>query len=236
MSLNDDIKCDVQNIIDKPWSLRNGQKVPSTEDIKLAGGAVELDATFLYADLANSSKMAKEFDRRVAAKIMKSFLSTTCRLIRSLGGTVVSFDGDRVMGIFLGKLKNTTAAKCGLQIKYVVNEVIRPKFENKYDTVKNASFTISHAVGVDTGTIMGVRGGSHGTNDLIWIGQAANLAAKLSDIRMTYKKTFITATVYNMLHKSSIYDGDQQNIWEEATYDHLGENITIYRSNYHWEP
>lgn len=237
MSLNDDIKNDVQNVIDKTWDLRKGQKVPNTEDVKLAGGAVELNATFLYADLANSSKMAKELDRRVAAKIMKSFLSTTCRLIRSLGGTVVSFDGDRVMGIFIGDSKNTTAAKCGLQIKYAVDNIIKPKFENKYDTVKNASFTISHAVGIDTGKIMGVRGGSHGANDLIWIGRAANLAAKLSDIRMTYKKTFITAAVYNMLNESSKREGsDKKNMWERTTYDYLGENITIYRSGYHWAP
>lgn len=173
MSLSDDIKTDVQNVIDTQWDLRKGQKVPNAEDVKLSGGAVELDATFLYADLADSSKMAKELDRRVAAKIMKSFLSTTCRLIRSLNGTVVSFDGDRVMGIFLGDVKNSNSAKCALQIKYTVGQIIKPKFENKYDTVKNASFTINHGVGIDTGTIMGVRGGAHGANDLIWIGRAA---------------------------------------------------------------
>ena len=236
MSLSDDLKSDIQKVIDTPWDLRKGQKVPSPDDVKLAGGAVELEATFLYADLANSSKMAKELDRRVAAKIMKSFLSTTCRLIRSLGGTVVSFDGDRVMGIFLGSSKNTSAAKCALQINYVVSEVIRPKFEKRYDSVKDASFKITHAVGVDTGTILGVRGGSHGANDLIWVGRAANLAAKLSDIRMSYKKSFVTSSVYNMLHDSAKFDSKGNKMWEQATYDYLGENIYIYRSSYHWTP
>ncbi len=236
MSLSDDISSDIQKVIDTPWDLRKGQKVPTPEDVKLAGGAVELEATFLYADLANSSRMAKVLDRRIAAKIMKSFLSTTCRLIRARGGTVVSFDGDRVMGIFLGDSKNTSAAKCALQINYVVTKVIRPKFEKTYDSVKNADFKITHAVGVDTGTILGVRGGSHGSNDLIWVGRAANFAAKLSDIRMAYTKSFITVSVYNMLHDSSKLDGDNKNMWEKATYDYLGENITIYRSSYHWEP
>ena len=221
MSLSANIKTDIQTIIDTGWSLRKGKKVPKTDDVKLAGGSVELDATFMYADLANSSKMSKELDRRVAAKIMKSFLSTTCRLIRSQGGTIVSFDGDRVMGIFIGDSKNSSAAKCALQIKYVVNDIIRPKFETKYDSVKNTSFVITHSVGIDSGTILGVRGGVRGDNDLIWIGRAANLAAKLSDIRMVYNKSFITATVYNMLNEASKYDGDGNNMWEQATYDYL---------------
>ena len=60
MSKSDDISKDVQSIIDKTWNKRKGNKIPNSEDITLAGGAVEIDATFLYADLANSSKMAKE--------------------------------------------------------------------------------------------------------------------------------------------------------------------------------
>jgi class 3 adenylate cyclase len=110
--------------------------------VALAGGAVEIDATFLYADMANSSKMAKELDRRVAAKILKSFLATTARLVRYHDGSIVSFDGDRILGVFMGDSKNTVAAKCGLQIKYVVQQIIRPKFEAKYESVKDASFTI----------------------------------------------------------------------------------------------
>ena len=236
MSIRDSLKNDVQTIIDKLWDKRKGQKVPSTTSVKLSGGAVELDATFLYADLASSSKMAKELDRRITAKIMKSFLTATCRVIRSLGGSIVSFDGDRVMAIFVGDFKNSNAAKCALQIKYVVNDIIKPKFESKYDSVKNASFTITHAVGVDTGTVLSVRGGARDNNDLIWIGRAANLAAKLSDIRESYYKSYITASVYNRLNDSSKYGGDKNNMWEKRTYDYLGENITIYRSSYHWEP
>ena len=74
MALSDDLLNEVQTIISTPWDKRDGRKIPETEDVALAGGAVEIDATFLYADLADSSKMAKELDRRIAAKIIKSFL------------------------------------------------------------------------------------------------------------------------------------------------------------------
>ncbi len=237
MSLSDDIKSDIQGIIDTPWNIRKGQVVPSTTSVALAGGAVELDATFLYADLADSSKIAKELDRRVAAKIMKSFLATSCRLINSLGGTIQSFDGDRVMGVFVGSSKNSDAAKCALQINYVVKDVIRTKFENKYESVRNASFRIKHGVGVDTGTVITVRAGARGANDLIWIGRAPNLAAKLSDLRESPYHTFITASVYNMLNDKSKYGGqNNENMWESRTWSFLGDSIRVYRSSWHWKP
>jgi len=143
MGISKDLECDVQSTIDTLWNKRDGKKTPETDEVALAGGAVEIDATFLYADLANSSKMVKELDRRIAAKIIKSFLGTSAKIIKKCGGKIVSFDGDRIMGVFYGGSKNSDAAKCALHIKYAVDKIIRPKFEKKYNAVKNASFKIT---------------------------------------------------------------------------------------------
>jgi len=235
MAVFDNLNSDINTIINTTWNKRNGNKVPSTEDIALAGGAVELDATYLYSDLANSSKIAKQFDRRIAAKIFKSFHSATCRLIRHHDGTVISFDGDRILAIFHGDTKNTSATKCALQITYVVNELIRKKFEKKYDAVRNANFRISHGTGVDTGTVLIVRAGARGTNDLVSIGRGPNLAAKLSDLRNA--RTYITSSVYNQLHESAKFGGNpRQNMWESRTWEFLRDKMTIYRSSWQWKP
>jgi adenylate cyclase len=234
--LRDDLDSDVRTVITTLWDTRKGRTVPSTTDVVLPGGAVELDATFLYADMADSSKMAKELDRRVAAKILKAFLATSTRLIRHCGGSIASFDGDRVMGIFIGHSKNSSAAKCALQIDYVVQEIIKPKFTSKYDPVRNASFSIGHGTGIDTGTVLAVCAGARNHNDLIWIGRAPNLAAKLSDLRKYPYSIWITASVYNDLDKGLKYDGDGKDIWEARTWTFLDENIRVYRSNYHLKP
>ena len=236
MALREDISNDVQTIIKTPWNTRKGKTVPSTSDVALAGGAVELEATFLYADLAHSSKIAKELDRRVAAKILKAFLATTTRLVRHSGGTIVSFDGDRILGVFVGKSKNTTAAKCALQINYTVQRLIRPKFEAKYESIRDASFSISHGVGLDTGIVLAVRVGARGDNDLIWIGRPPNLAAKLSDLRESPYHTFITATIYNCLHDSSKYGGEKKiDMWQRRSWQFLGDTIIVYCSSWWWE-
>lgn len=234
MALSDQIRADISNTITKPWSSRSGNQIPETEDVALAGGAVELDATFLYADLANSSKMAKVLDRRITAKILKAFLATTSRLIRANNGKVVSFDGDRVMGIFHGGSKNSNAAKCALQINWAV-QVLRNKFNSQYPSTTNTSVPINHCVGVDTGTVLGVRAGARGANDLVWIGRAPNLAAKLSDFRDGSFSTYITSTVYDCLSNASKYSGTED-MWEPRVWTFLDEQMLIYRSNWYWTP
>lgn len=236
MALRDDILSDTQTIISTLWNKRRGRQVPNTSDVALAGGAVEIEATFLYADLADSSKMAKQLDRRIAAKIFKSFLATSARLIRAHGGEVRSFDGDRIMGVFVGGYRNTSAVKCALQIKWCVGK-IRAKFEAKYESVRDASFRIRHGVGVDSGTVLSVRGGARGSNDLIWIGRAPNLAAKLSDLRESPYSTFITAAVFNRLNDEGKYgDTEKSLMWERRTWNFLAENLVVYRSSWHWRP
>lgn len=236
MTLRDEVLSDIQEIIGTLWSKRDGRQVPRTNDVALAGGAVEIDATFLYADLAASSKMAKEFDRRITAKIIKAFLATSARLIRAHGGEVKSFDGDRIMGVFMGNYRNTSAVKCALRIKWCVGQ-IRGKFEEKYESVRDATFKIRHGVGVDSGTILSVRGGARGSNDLIWIGRAPNLAAKLSDLRDYPYETYITAAVFNRLNDEAKFGGAQQELmWERCTWSFLGEQLVLHRSSWHWEP
>lgn len=229
------LESDVDQIISTQWNKRKGNKVPSIDSVALKGGAVELDAVFLYADMAKSSQMAKELDQRVTAKILKSFHITVCKLIRSHNGVIQSFDGDRVMGVFTGDYKNSNAAKCSLKINYAVIKIIRPKFEEAYSTVRGASFDIQHGVGIDKGTVLTVRAGAHGNNDLIWIGKAPNMAAKLSEVRESPYHTFITASVYNCLSDESKFGGtNKENMWQSRTWPFLNETKSVYRSNWTW--
>jgi class 3 adenylate cyclase len=237
MSIDDEIKSEVTKIRDADWNKRTGTKVPGPEDITLSNGSVEIDATYLYTDMAHSSRMAKSLDRRVTAKILKSYLAVSSRLVRHFGGRVMSFDGDRVMGAFMGDAKNTSAVRYSFAIAYAVTQLVRPKFEAKYDTVKNATFSMHHATGIDQGTVFLVRGGVYGSNELISIGRAPNLAAKLSDIREGEYSTFVTKSVYDKAHKSTKerLDGST-GFWESRTWKYCGEPISIYRSSYWRKP
>lgn len=237
MTLLDDLNSGVGNVLSTPWELRDGIVVPSSEKVALNGGGVRINATILYADLAQSSRLATDFQQRTAAKVMKAFLLCSSKIIAAHEGTITSFDGDRVMGIFIGDLKNTNAAKTALKINYAVQNIIKPKVEAYFSSMKENSYGIDHAVGIDTGSILAVRAGQRGSNDLIWIGRSPNLAARLSDIRESHYYSYITKDVFDTMNDDAKKGGtENKDMWEQRSFKWIGEEWTIYRSSWWWKP
>lgn len=234
MSLADDVGKGVDSIINQEWNVRDGQVVPKTEDVALAGGAVKLDATILYADLADSTDLAMNYDRRVAAKVFKCYLSSCSRIIRHFGGEIRSFDGDRVMGIFVGSYKNSAATKTALKINAAFLDVIKPKLEKKYSSLTSGSYKLAQCVGVDTSDVLVVRSGVRNNNDLIWVGRAPNIAAKLSTRRNSPYHTYITKSVYNRLSDELKYSDKKAQMWEELKKEFGEKGIVVYRSKFKW--
>jgi adenylate cyclase len=182
MALKDEITSDVNGILAQAFSVRDGLVVPEPSDVVLAGGAVKLTATMMYADLVDSTVLAMS-NRQLAARVFKSFLAVSARIIRHHSGYVRSFDGDRIMGVFVGDYKNTSAAKAALNINYAFLYIIKPMLEAKYEVFKNGTYKLGHCAGVDTSEVLVIRGGMIRSNDLVWVGSAPNVAAKLSGIR-----------------------------------------------------
>ena len=235
MGLKDDLETDVNTILGQAWDVRDGQVVPEMEDVALAGGAVKLTATMLYADLADSTQLAM-YDRRVAAKTFKCFLTCCSKITRERGGEIRSFDGDRVMGVFIDDYKNTSAAKCALHINYAFLKIIKPKLEAKYEVFRNGTYKLAHCVGVDTSEVLVIRGGIRNNNDLVWVGRAPNVVAKLSSIRNSPYHSYITETVYDIMNEEA-KTSDGKSMWEKRTNSDVVEGIdTIYRSSWTWVP
>lgn len=226
----------VDSIVRARWELRAGQVIPETEDITLGNSGVTLEATVLYADLADSTELAL-YDQEIAAEVCKAYLVGTTRLIKAAGGEIRSFDGDRVMGVFMGKSKNTSAAKAALKINYFFTKVLEPAFLSFYGRLKDSPFKFAQSVGIDTGEIRAVRAGIRNSNDLVWVGRAPNIAAKLSGIREPDYSTYITEAVYDKLHDSAKLYGGQE-MWERCSWA-KGEPYgtgTVYRSSWWLKP
>lgn len=232
----EELSKEVDSILRQEWEIRDGQVVPETEGVVLAGGAVKLTATMLYADLADSTELAMQYDRRIAAKVFKCFLTCCSKIIRNRGGDIRSFDGDRVMAVFLGDNKNSSAAKCALNINYAFLNIIKPKLEAKYDTLKNGAYKLTHCVGADTSDVLVIRSGIRNNNDLVWVGRAPNVAAKLSAIRQSPYHSFITKEVYNSLSKESKYSPKGEPMWEERSWSAITGVSTVYTSHWSWAP
>ena len=228
MGLKDDLSAEVKSTFAQAWEVQKTESVPAPEDLRLnANHAKDLEkATVLYADLDGSTSMVDNYKWEFSAEIYKTFLRCASQIIRSEGGTITAYDGDRVMAIFTGGTKNTDAVRCALKINYAVSEIIQPTINAQYTT----DFKLSHVVGIDTSQLRASRIGVRGDNDLVWIGRAANHAAKLTN--ESGKPTWITKAVYDSMNDDVKFHNGQH-MWQK-TYRTSMNQIEIYSSTYLW--
>lgn len=229
MALKDDLENYVATIFKSAWNTRDGQVVPSPENVKLTNDAIKLKGAVLYADLSQSTAMVQERTPEFAAEVYKAFLHCAAKIIRDNGGVITAYDGDRIMAVYLGEFKCTNAVKSGLKINSACRDIIQPALKRQYPTT---SYELKHTVGIDTSSLFVARTGVRGDNDLVWVGRAANWAAKLSDLPDTHP-TWITKAVYDVMTDEVKTSKDGRAIWEARAWTAM-DNETIYRSNWWW--
>ncbi len=156
MGFINDLTTDVANILVTQWQTRDGLVVPEAQALKLGNDAVKLKGTVLYADLAESTELVKRESPEFAAEIYKCYLHCASRIIKHYGGVITSFDGDRVMAVYLGDSKNTNAGRTSLAINHAVLKIINPLIAKHYP---NKAYRVQQAVGVDTSDLFVARTG-----------------------------------------------------------------------------
>lgn len=228
MALADDLKSDVRAIFAAQWDIREGIVVPDPKDVQLGNDAVKLDAVVLYADLAASTKLVDSKKATFAAEIYKSYLHCASKIIRSEGGEITAFDGDRVMAVYVGDMKNTRAVRTALKINWAVINIVNTGIKAQYET---SDYRVGQAVGIDSGVLLVARTGIRGSNDLVWVGRAANYAAKLSGLREENVTTWITEPVFKAIHEDvKVTKG--QAMWKPRTWTQMA--CKVYCSTWYW--
>lgn len=234
MTFKDDLVSARDSIVDTSFTVRNGTVVPTTTDVGY-DEAVKLAVTYLYADMADSSGLVAVSPKETVGKILRLYLDLSVRIIRRNGGHVRSFDGDRVMGIFIGDKRYDDAVKSAMQIKWACSDLIQPKIKEKYKSIRETGWVLRTGCGIASGDALIVRGGVRkSSSDLVSVGVAPNLAAKLSDVRKEPYNVRIGAGTYKQLSdKARLSKGTD--MWD-GTYKLKvgGKSYDYYRSSYHW--
>lgn len=223
------------NIFYANWDVQNARVVPKTEDVKQFDGAKKLEATYLYADMADSTLLVKRFEPEMAARIIRSYLRVAVDCIRAKGGHIRSFDGDRVMGIFIGDRRRNDAVEAALHMNWVIDEAINLKLRTKLWDSQN-KWSVSHRVGIDDGETFIVRGGARNNSDLVSIGDAPNIAAKLSGIRGERGSITVTSRVYSALGENNLKSGTTS-MWSKRDESSVGpHNVSTYSCGWKRQP
>lgn len=232
MTLADDIKAKARSTFEARWDVRDGRVVPDYTTVKQGNDAVHFErATILYADLDSSTALVDAKQWWFSAEVYKTFLYASSRIIRSEGGVITSYDGDRVMAVFLDDYQSVAAVKAGLKINHAVRSLVQPELTRKYGA---NTYEIKHVVGIDTSEIHVANAGVRGDVDLTWVGRAANYAAKITALNSSHQ-TYITNSVYASLDDSTKFGGTpRRSMWGSLTWPDMN-NMTIFRSDWWWE-
>lgn len=222
MATKADLRSRVSQIFAETWKIRDGRVVPDDASVTLGNVGVKIQATVLYADLTDSTTLVDGFEAEFAAEVYKSYLACAATIIKSCGGVVTAYDGDRVMAIFIGDRKNSLATRAALKLNCAVQEIINPAIEAQYGS---DFYEVAQVIGIDSSDLVAAKTGIRTANDLVWVGSAANHAAKLCGFKDF--PTYITTKVYNRLSDSSKYC-DSVDMWQSAGHG-------IYGSHHSWE-
>lgn len=228
MDLHSELESSVKNILSSKWDCRDGKVIPLPEDVKLGNDSIKLEGTVLYADLDGSTIMVDKYTAEFSAEIYKAYLLCAAKIIRAEGGEITAYDGDRIMAVFIGNSKNSSAAKTALKINYAVNHIINPAILIQYPETQ---FQIKQVVGIDSSNLTIARIGVKGFNDLVWVGRAANYAAKLTTL--SGASCWLTSKVFSLLNDESKYGQNSLPMWTKTYWPKMN-NIEIYYSNWWW--
>lgn len=227
MITSGELRTQIDEIVKRGWTVDNATKVPAPEDLLLNQNHAKklADAVVLYADLDGSTNMVDTHGWQFSAEMYKAYLRAASQIINGKGGTITSYDGDRVMAVFFGGNRpNNDAVEAALHINYAVNEVIRPAYKAFYGS--KSSFDLKHVVGVDSSDLHAVRIGVRTDNDITWVGSAANYAAKMT--AKSEKPIWISKAVYERLENTNKFPFGYD-VWTVEWWN----NRLIYGTGYH---
>lgn len=123
---SNDVQASLRKLMFDLWDERAANEFPSTADVKLSNGSVRLKACYLYADLAKSTTLQRNYKGTFAARVIRSYLNGSSQIIRANNGQIKSFDGDRVMGVFVGGSRRNDAVNAALKINWMVEKLHQP--------------------------------------------------------------------------------------------------------------
>lgn len=230
MPLRETLEADVDKLFAGLWSIRDGRVVPDATSVTLGNDGVRIDAVVLYADLADSTVMVDSYPDWFAAEMYKAFLVCAAKVIRFEGGSITSYDGDRVMAVYIGVDRFDRAVRSAQKINWAVMNIVRPKVRDKYPMF---AYEMRHVCGIDESILLAAKTGARNDNDLVWVGPAANYAAKLAAMDDAYSTYIGFGVHYNASDAVKKVGGTGADLWICELWPGRQGKV-LYRSTSWW--
>lgn len=247
MGLKETIQTKVNQIVTEDFVTTDITYIPDISDSKLTFGntGLKFTAAVLFIDMRGSTQILNAHYKRTVAKIHMAYFHTILKIAASCDGQVRSFNGDSVLVFFYGDTKGAIndAVRAAMQMHFMladINDGI-----NK-ELLKQNYSSIDFGMGIDHGEILATKvglGGDANNKDLIWIGNAVNKSAKMSDQVKLPTSIAISGKIECNLYDDSKYHTTvnnwgyetKTNMWSTAGFTYNGQYETFYKTSYIWK-
>jgi class 3 adenylate cyclase len=227
MALKDELYDACRAIYASQWEVTNKYVVPAPTDLRLGNHAGYFEQmTVLYADLNGSTNMVDKMIWEFSAEVYKAYLHCSAKIIKANDGVITAYDGDRIMAVFTGNGMESKAVRAAMKINYAIGHIVNPAMKPTYNT----DFVVKHSIGIDKSPIRVARIGVKNDNDLVWVGRAANHAAKLTNIPIPELPIWISHDVFVGLDKNLITFPNGSNVWDVRKWTQMNEQL-VYGTN-----
>lgn len=161
-----------------------------------------IETCVLYIDIRKSTELNLQHFPKTMTKLYSSFVRSMIRAAEYYDGKIRNIIGDRVMVVF----DENTCFKNAVNTAILMN-TISQKILNVHFT-KNV---VNCGIGIDFGKMMVAKCGTikHGDENslyksLVWLGQPANIASKLTDCANKHATTYTVSGLNVGLHYRNI--------------------------------
>jgi class 3 adenylate cyclase len=199
--------------------------IPSESQLTYTNGFY-VNATSLFVDLRDSTRLSQKHTRPVLAKIYRSFISEVIAIMNgNKNCKYIHIDGDCVSGVYDTPYQSDIYSVLDDAIKInTLIKILSCKFKRKgYSEIKAG-------IGIDYGRLLFIKTGYKGSglNDVAWMGNALNISAKLSGLG---SKNFISPIVMTDTVFNKVKDFNKKySEWFYSGYDYnLG--LSYYHGN-----
>lgn len=234
--LQDEVGCEVDGIIDHETNFEETPVVPTVADGDLTfprhgdRKGKTLETCVLFVDIRDSVQKNNDHKTSTLAKMYSAFVFGVLSIAKEYNGHVRNIIGDRVMVVFDKDNCCDNAVKCAGSILYFC--------KNKMGkTLPDDIFRCG--IGIHYGTMnvikVGLEKHSDESNDyknLVWIGEPANLASRLTDMAGKENIPLITISkdVFKKLSENSLKIGFRaidKKKFKNIDFDVYGCNLLI---------
>lgn len=169
----------IDNVLNTNGDYTEAAEIPSRDDLTYTNGYY-LNCYALFVDIRDSSQLPQRHQKKVLAKIYRSYISELTAIMQSFENCKeINIVGDCVSGIFTCACKEDVMEpfRAAFTINAIV-QVLNIKMANKGYT------EIRIGIGLAKGKALMIQAGykSSGLNDVVWMGDVVNHASNLCNL------------------------------------------------------